>query len=157
MSGKCNLLLSILYYLLPLFSMEDSTTTWQNPLYPLMSRYCLPDSYPLLAFNPETSSRVTLASLGTVFQTDYLQVTRPPSNKTIKQPDNETTKQQDNHTTKQQNHKTTRQRNNKATRQSYNKTTKSQNNKTTKPLNNRSSVSCYGSELDTELLLLCIF
>ena len=34
-----------------------------------MSRYCLPDSYPLLAFNPETSSRVTLASLGTVFQT----------------------------------------------------------------------------------------
>ena len=25
MSGKCNLLLSILYYLLPLFSMEDST------------------------------------------------------------------------------------------------------------------------------------
>ncbi|MDY3073234.1 MAG: hypothetical protein SOW57_01110, partial [Prevotella sp.] len=73
---------------LPLFSMEDSTTTWQNPLYPLMSRYCLPDSYPLLAFNPETSSRVTLASLGTVFQTDYLQVTRPPSNKTIKQPDN---------------------------------------------------------------------
>ena len=69
MSGKCNLLLSILYYLLPLFSMEDSTTTWQNPLYPLMSRYCLLDSYPLLAFNPETSSRVTLASLGTVFQT----------------------------------------------------------------------------------------
>ena len=26
MSGKCNLLLSILYYLLPLFSLEDSTT-----------------------------------------------------------------------------------------------------------------------------------
>ena len=103
MSDKCNLLLSILYYLLPLFSMEDSTTTWQNPLYPLMSRYCLPDSYPLLAFNPETSSRVTLASLGTVFQTDHLQVTRPPSNKTIKQPDNKTTKQQNNQTTKQLN------------------------------------------------------
>ena len=89
--------------------MEDSTTTWQNPLYPLMSRYCLPDSYPLLAFNPETSSRVTLASLGTVFQTDYLQVTRPPSNKTIIQQNNKITKQQDNETTKQQDNETTKQ------------------------------------------------
>ena len=31
--------------------------------------YCLPDSSLLLSYNPETSSRVTLASLGTVFQT----------------------------------------------------------------------------------------
>ena len=53
-------------------------------------------------YNPETASRVTLASLGTVFQTDYLQVTRPPSNKTIIQQNNKITKQQDNETTKQQ-------------------------------------------------------
>ena len=32
-------------------------------------RYCLPDSSLLLSYNPETSSRVTLASLGIVFQT----------------------------------------------------------------------------------------
>ena len=32
--------------------------------------YCLPDSHLLIVYNPETSSRVTLASLGTVFQTD---------------------------------------------------------------------------------------
>lgn len=31
--------------------------------------YCLPDSRLLHAFNPETSSWVTLAPLGTVFQT----------------------------------------------------------------------------------------
>ena len=31
--------------------------------------YCLPDSLSLLVYNPETSSRVTLALLGTVFQT----------------------------------------------------------------------------------------
>ena len=31
--------------------------------------YCLPDSRPAMLLNPETSSRVTLASLGTVFQT----------------------------------------------------------------------------------------
>ena len=31
--------------------------------------YCLPDSHPLLIYNPETSSRVTLAALGIVFQT----------------------------------------------------------------------------------------
>ena len=43
-------------------------------------------------YNPETSSRVTLASLGTVFQTD---------NKTTKQPDNQTTEQPDNQTIKQ--------------------------------------------------------
>ena len=32
--------------------------------------YCLPDSRLLHAFNPETSSRVTLALLGAVFHTD---------------------------------------------------------------------------------------
>ena len=31
--------------------------------------YCLPDSRLLIVCNPETSSRVTLATLGTVFQT----------------------------------------------------------------------------------------
>ena len=31
--------------------------------------YCLPDSSLLLSYNPETASRVTLASLGIVFQT----------------------------------------------------------------------------------------
>ena len=37
----------------------DSTDFW----------YCLPDSLLLRIYNPETSSQVTLASLGTVFQT----------------------------------------------------------------------------------------
>ena len=32
------------------------------------ARYCLPDSHFLLVFNPETSSRVTLAALGIGFQ-----------------------------------------------------------------------------------------
>ena len=101
------------------------------------SWYCLPDSRFFPVCNPETSSRVTLATLGTVFQTDFIAL---------------------------------------LARclldvacwmllvgccllaiMAINQTTKSQNNKTTKPLNNRSSVSCYGSELDTELLLLCIF
>ena len=36
----------------------------------LESWYCLPDSCLLHVCNPETTSRVTLASLGTVFQTD---------------------------------------------------------------------------------------
>ena len=36
---------------------------------PILRWYCLPDSRPRYGFNPETSSRVTLASLGTVFQT----------------------------------------------------------------------------------------
>ena len=36
----------------------------------LVSRYCLPDSTSLYGYNPETSSRVTLATLGTVFQTE---------------------------------------------------------------------------------------
>ena len=38
----------------------------------LESWYCLPDSCLLHVCNPETTSRVTLASLGTVFQTDRL-------------------------------------------------------------------------------------
>ena len=56
--------------------------------------YCLPDSLSLLVYNPETASRVTLATLGTVFQTD---------NKTTKQLNNQTTKQPNNQTTKQPN------------------------------------------------------
>jgi len=34
--------------------------------------YCLPDSRPLLIYNPETSSRVTLALLGIGFQPNLL-------------------------------------------------------------------------------------
>ena len=34
--------------------------------------YCLPDSSPFIIGNPETSSRVTLATLGIVFQTNLL-------------------------------------------------------------------------------------
>ena len=34
--------------------------------------YCLPDSSPFIIGNPETASRVTLASLGIVFQTNLL-------------------------------------------------------------------------------------
>ena len=48
---------------------------------------CLPDSLSLLLYNPETLSQVTLAALGTVFQTD---------NKTTKQLNNQTTKQPNN-------------------------------------------------------------
>ncbi|MCI6369734.1 MAG: hypothetical protein MR819_01800, partial [Prevotella sp.] len=67
-------------------------------------------------FNPETSSRVTLALLGTVFQTDYQkittledhQATRPPSNKTTRQQDHQTTRPLNNKNTKQQDHQTTR-------------------------------------------------
>ena len=36
------------------------------------SWYCLPDSRFFHVCNPETSSRVTLATLGTVFQTDFI-------------------------------------------------------------------------------------
>ena len=46
--------------------------------------YCLPDSLSLFVYNPETASRVTLAALGTVFQTD-----------------NQTTKQLNNHPARQ--------------------------------------------------------
>ncbi|MCI6509396.1 MAG: hypothetical protein MR470_00405 [Prevotella sp.] len=35
---------------------------------PILRWYCLPDSPPRHGFNPETSSRVTLASLGIGFQ-----------------------------------------------------------------------------------------
>ena len=38
----------------------------------LGGRYCLPDSSPFIIGNPETPSRVTLASLGIVFQTTKL-------------------------------------------------------------------------------------
>ena len=37
-----------------------------------ISWYCLPDSYSSLGYNPETSSRVTLASLGTGFQPELV-------------------------------------------------------------------------------------
>ena len=57
-------------------------------------RYCLPDSSLLLSYNPETSSRVTLASLGIVFQT-----TKQQNNKTTRQQNNQTTRQQNNQTT----------------------------------------------------------
>ena len=39
------------------------------------ARYCLPDSHFLLVFNPETSSRVTLAALGIGFQPNLHQPT----------------------------------------------------------------------------------
>ncbi len=57
-------------------------------------RYCLPDSSLIYVYNPETSSRVTLASLGTVFQTD---------NKSTIQLNNKTTTQLNNKTTTQLN------------------------------------------------------
>ena len=38
----------------------------------LRYRYCLPDSFTWCTYNPETSSRVTLASLGIVFQTNLI-------------------------------------------------------------------------------------
>ena len=34
--------------------------------------YCLPDSFSLHDYNPETPSRVTLAMLGIVFQTNLV-------------------------------------------------------------------------------------
>ena len=67
----------------------------------IIIRYCLPDSSPIYVYNPETSSRVTLASLGTVFQTD---------NKSTIQLNNKTTTQLNNKTTKRLNNKTTKTR-----------------------------------------------
>ncbi len=72
-------------------------------------RYCLPDSSPIYVYNPETSSRVTLASLGTVFQTDK-KSTIQLSNKTTTQLNNKTTKRLNNKTTKRLNNKTTKTR-----------------------------------------------
>ena len=40
----------------------------------LRYRYCLPDSFTWCTYNPETSSRVTLASLGIVFQTKVVEM-----------------------------------------------------------------------------------
>ena len=40
----------------------------------LRYRYCLPDSFTWCTNNPETSSRVTLASLGIVFQTKVVEM-----------------------------------------------------------------------------------
>ena len=42
----------------------------------LSAWYCLPDSHPLLGFNPETSSRVTLGSLGIAFQANLIREIR---------------------------------------------------------------------------------
>ena len=72
-------------------------------------RYCLPDSSPIYVYNPETSSRVTLASLGTVFQTDKKSTTQL-NNKTTTQLNNKTTKRLNNKTTKRLNNKTTKTR-----------------------------------------------
>ena len=69
-------------------------------------RYCLPDSSPLHFHNPETASRVTLAMLGTVFQTDQ------KTTKQHKQLNNKATKQLNNQTAKQPDHNTTKQLNN---------------------------------------------
>ena len=66
-------------------------------------RYCLPDSSPIYVYNPETSSRVTLASLDTVFQTD---------NKSTIQLNNKTAIQLNNKTATQLNNKTATQLNN---------------------------------------------
>ena len=80
------------------------------------SWYCLPDSRFFPVCNPETSSRVTLATLGTVFQTDFVALLARclldiacwislvgccflailAINQTTKSQNNKTTKQQDN-------------------------------------------------------------
>ena len=49
------------------FTLHSSLFT-KEKVTPILRWYCLPDSPPLLGFNPETSSRVTLASLGIGFQ-----------------------------------------------------------------------------------------
>ena len=89
-------------------------------------RYCLPDSSPLHFHNPETASRVTLAMLGTVFQTDQ------KTTKQHKQLNNKATKQLNNQTTRPQYNQTTKQPNNQTTKQPNNQTTKQPNNQTTK-------------------------
>ena len=45
-------------------------------------RYCLPDSHPRHVYSPETSSRVNLASLGIVFQTNLAAIISECINKT---------------------------------------------------------------------------
>ena len=74
------------------------------------SWYCLPDSRFFHVCNPETSSRVTLATLGTVFQTDFVACWMLLVGSLLfgsllfgnngNQPNNKITKQQDNKTTK---------------------------------------------------------
>ena len=49
-----------------------STTDPTDLTASLGGRYCLPDSSPFIIGNPETTSRVTLASLGIVFQTNHV-------------------------------------------------------------------------------------
>ena len=50
---------NIFFYVFSLFLSIDVLSMW----------YCLPDSLSYFSCNPETASQVTLASLGTVFQT----------------------------------------------------------------------------------------
>ena len=45
--------------------------------------YCLPDSRSLIGYNPETSSRVTLASLGIAFQASWTKKSMDKNNKNI--------------------------------------------------------------------------
>ena len=53
------------------YGMKAANFVWLNWL-SVVGWYCLPDSRPLLIYNPETSSRVTLALLGIVFQTNLI-------------------------------------------------------------------------------------
>ena len=69
---------------------HTKTSKWLSAL---SIRYCLPDSSFLLVLNPETSSRVTLATLGIGFQPN-LHTT--PDNQTTKQQTNKPTRQPDN-------------------------------------------------------------
>ena len=55
------------------FTLHSSLFT-KEKVTPILRWYCLPDSPPLLGFNPETSSRVTLASLGIAFQAKLMVV-----------------------------------------------------------------------------------
>ena len=53
------------------YGIKAANLVWLNWLL-VVGWYCLPDSRPLLIYNPETSSRVTLALLGIVFQTNLI-------------------------------------------------------------------------------------
>ena len=72
----------------------------QGNIYAIASwtqRYCLPDSNLYIGRNPETLSRVTLASLGIVFQTDLVVLLNDNiAGGYYKQLNNQTTKQPDN-------------------------------------------------------------
>ena len=87
------------------------------------SWYCLPDSRFFPVCNPETSSRVTLATLGTVFQTDFVALLARcfvgsllVGSLLVGYRLLDVAFWQYWQSTKQQNHKTTRQQNNKTTK-----------------------------------------